>query len=1134
MQRRRNKSHKASPNDAMLVDLRPYVELLGPQCQASSCREGLDVATRRGGCEYLLGTGYAPTLFKQAVELGAIATPAFTDRVTHLVAEGHGGAKYTCALERKTPILKPSWITESHQIWLRGDDVDVVKSMEEHRLPVLGGLVICTSGITNILRRTQISKLVVAHEGQYVSALERPVKVTHLLCSGDEETDKMRYAEKFNSRGEAKIHLVWEEWFWDSIEFGGRFDEATYQVRRPRPERKTLPEVHTSPPPSSDIASHDETLSSGPSKPSQRVPKNTVEETEEEPAFMNVLPAVTLQLWGGLLERRGYQVTDGEVILSPSKAKEDAERRKLQPHQPSSPVRPQLGLGDSVISSFRRANSFAPATREPGASRNLPFRRANTSAAALGGNAKAGPSKTATPPPQAGESSTTTAKKIFEGTVFRTLGEAKSASVRGAIEDLGGRMTNDPDENVDFIVVRIVSGSKLYREEEDESLRGKYRTECWLEHCIYDERVCTPDENVAFMPLSIPIPVAGAERVVMSISGFDQSESCSLKRLLRALGITQAATFSRRSTHLLCPSGKGLKFDKAREWNIPVINNAWLAALASSGAIPPVGDFLVAGPSDEMDVDKKDVKVKGKAVDKGKGKAKAVDAMDVEPRMNDITNNAPADIRSENHALKPARSLERQPTTIICNSDPPEQPMFGLPTGLGGSSFYVPPSSLLTPQRSLASPPQYRPDPNEPETIDWLREVAGPTTQPSNPEPNPNPSGQRRKATIPNLDEEPVGTDPGRIPSSKSPSPMKAPAPLRHSGSSRLSLSPVKIDHEATKALQESITSLLGKRPSPDGDELPGPATGKGKRARPQRAKAQSRQASSAKIGEPAAPPVAAPRLRTTRSRTTAAVAAAAYHADTALNPFASYPDESIGIPGAETQSQQESMRVMYEDPGMMDEKKRLMSLLKSQTGNLKADDSASVTDILLDCHIALVPFISPGVKVPSGARVHAGFLLAWDSIALEVITVVKKQLSVHEGYAVVTTGHSLGGSLALFAAVTLQQNFKSVPVRTYSYGAPRSGNKIFADYVNATFGKAAYRVVHGNDGVPTMIPTSLGYHHHGVEYWQRESPPSEETTFQCNAEGEDAACSASIPSQGVTVAHTNYFGILVSTPFCL
>ena len=29
-----------------------------------------------------------------------------------------------CAVERRTPIMKPSWITECYQVWLRGDDVD--------------------------------------------------------------------------------------------------------------------------------------------------------------------------------------------------------------------------------------------------------------------------------------------------------------------------------------------------------------------------------------------------------------------------------------------------------------------------------------------------------------------------------------------------------------------------------------------------------------------------------------------------------------------------------------------------------------------------------------------------------------------------------------------------------------------------------------------------------------------------------------------------------------------------------------------------------------------------------------------------------------------------------------------------
>jgi len=83
-------------------------------------------------------------------------------------------------------------------------------------------VVLCLSGITDLDRRVEINRLVTHHGGTYVKNLERPVKVTHLLCSGDEETEKMRYAEKFNNHKEAIIRLVWEEWFWDSLDFGGK------------------------------------------------------------------------------------------------------------------------------------------------------------------------------------------------------------------------------------------------------------------------------------------------------------------------------------------------------------------------------------------------------------------------------------------------------------------------------------------------------------------------------------------------------------------------------------------------------------------------------------------------------------------------------------------------------------------------------------------------------------------------------------------------------------------------------------------------------------------------------------------------------------------------------------------------
>lgn len=67
-----------------------------------------------------------------------------------------------------------------------------------------------------------------------------------------------------------------------------------------------------------------------------------------------------------------------------------------------------------------------------------------------------------------------------------------------------------------------------------------------------------------------------------------------------------------------------------------------------------------------------------------------------------------------------------------------------------------------------------------------------------------------------------------RIPSSKSPSPMKLPRNLTR----MLSASPTKLPKE-TKALQDNITSLLGKRlPSENDPFVDAPA---GKRARPQR-----------------------------------------------------------------------------------------------------------------------------------------------------------------------------------------------------------------------------------------------------------------------------------------------------------
>jgi DNA replication regulator DPB11 len=57
--------------------------------------------------------------------------------------------------------------------------------------------------------------------------------------------------------------------------------------------------------------------------------------------------------------------------------------------------------------------------------------------------------------------------------------------------------------------------------------------------------------------------------------------------------MAHAPTFNRATTHLLCPSAVGAKYDKARVWGTPVVEIRWLSHVAKNGTLPPLGMFLV-------------------------------------------------------------------------------------------------------------------------------------------------------------------------------------------------------------------------------------------------------------------------------------------------------------------------------------------------------------------------------------------------------------------------------------------------------------------------------------------------------------------------------------------------------------
>lgn len=109
-----------------------------------------------------------------------------------------------------------------------------VQSVRDHRLPIFSGVVLSVSGIEDVSRRTEINRRVTEEGGSYVKNIERPVRVTHLLCATgmEEMSEKMVYATKFNQRKEANIKMVWEQWFWDSLRMQGRSMKTGYQENR--------------------------------------------------------------------------------------------------------------------------------------------------------------------------------------------------------------------------------------------------------------------------------------------------------------------------------------------------------------------------------------------------------------------------------------------------------------------------------------------------------------------------------------------------------------------------------------------------------------------------------------------------------------------------------------------------------------------------------------------------------------------------------------------------------------------------------------------------------------------------------------------------------------------------------------
>ncbi|KAG8682652.1 hypothetical protein FRC08_014821 [Ceratobasidium sp. 394] len=138
---------------------------------------------------------------------------------------------------------------------------------------------------------------------------------------------------------------------------------------------------------------------------------------------------------------------------------------------------------------------------------------------------------------------------------------------------------------------------------------------------------------------------------------------------------------------------------------------------------------------------------------------------------------------------------------------------------------------------------------------------------------------------------------------------------------------------------------------------------------------------------------------------------------------------------------------------------------------------------VLTDLNLVPLPLDTthfPGA--PALALVHSGFKNAHGRTATVILDTVKQVIQERGAKTVISVGHSLGGALALLEGLHMRLNLpSSVNVITRTFGQPRVGNDVFAQFVDQMLPDLA-RLTIKRDIVPVLPPLTTLFRHSSGE----------------------------------------------------
>jgi len=109
-----------------------------------------------------------------------------------------------------------------------------------------------------------------------------------------------------------------------------------------------------------------------------------------------------------------------------------------------------------------------------------------------------------------------------------------------------------------------------------------------------------------------------------------------------------------------------------------------------------------------------------------------------------------------------------------------------------------------------------------------------------------------------------------------------------------------------------------------------------------------------------------------------------------------------------------------------------------------------------------------------SSTDLHRGFDAALESVWPQVA----QAIGAARDRPLFILGHSLGGALAVLCADRAARELNAVARGVYTFGMPRAGGAAFA--TRYALADTTYRLLHGDDIVPSVPPSELGFRHVG------------------------------------------------------